>query len=146
MLLAGKMRVMEGKCLISNVLPLKEAYACVAAVGCIACSQFLYAVFDRYNGLLGTRWAKRDDVLQNAKHIPTGSSPMAQETMPHGATVVSTSRHVELESVLFFCFYLPRNIKYGAINAPHHLGRFRQRGSFRKLPRWSHGFAEALAT
>ena len=29
---------------------------------------------------------KRDDVLQNANYTPTGSSPMAQETRPHGAT------------------------------------------------------------
>jgi hypothetical protein len=36
--------------------------------------------------LKGTRWAKRDDVLQNANYISTGSSPMAQETRPHGAT------------------------------------------------------------
>ena len=36
----------------------------------------------------GTRWAKHDDVLQNANYISTGSSPMAQETRPHGATML----------------------------------------------------------
>ena len=67
---------------------MKEAYSRVAAVGCIACSQFLYAVFERPSKVLvapqnavtmdpwlvlkGTRWAKRD-VLQDAKYIPTGS-------------------------------------------------------------------------
>ena len=49
----------------------------------------------RYNGpplcetpdwLTATRCARRDDVLQNAKKTSTGSSPMAQEVRPHGAT------------------------------------------------------------
>jgi hypothetical protein len=36
--------------------------------------------------LKATRWARRDDVLQNAKKNSTGSSPMTQEAQPHGAT------------------------------------------------------------
>jgi hypothetical protein len=36
--------------------------------------------------LKATRWARRDDVLQNAKKNSTVSSPMTQEARPHGAT------------------------------------------------------------
>ena len=31
----------------ATFLLMKEAYSCVASVGCTACSQFLYAVFER---------------------------------------------------------------------------------------------------
>jgi hypothetical protein len=74
---------------------MKEAHSCVAAVGCTACSQFLFAEFERpskvsvapKNAVPMDHWlvegdwmGESDVVLQNTNYISTGSSPMSQET------------------------------------------------------------------